>query len=157
MKYLLLGVGNRMRGDDGAGSILTDSLAKLNSNWIVIDGGIAPENYTSEIKKHNPDKVFIADACEINEKAGSFCFVDLEDISEDYSFNSHSIPLTLLIGYIKTFVKEVFFIGIQPKKLELSEELSNEVNNGIKELAIILSKRQFHKIKFKNDPNRNTS
>lgn len=45
MTDVLLCVGNSMMGDDGAGPLLAEKCAAApKGNWVVIDGGSAPEN-----------------------------------------------------------------------------------------------------------------
>lgn len=44
MTDVLLCVGNSMMGDDGAGPLLAEKCAAApKGNWVVIDGGSAPE------------------------------------------------------------------------------------------------------------------
>ena len=44
-KQVVFTVGNSLRGDDGAGSLLAELLqAEPAPDWVVIDGGSAPEN-----------------------------------------------------------------------------------------------------------------
>ena len=50
---MLLGIGNRLRSDDGAGSLLAERLQ--DSEWHAIDGADIPENFTGIIKRENPD------------------------------------------------------------------------------------------------------
>lgn len=50
MTDVLLCVGNSMMGDDGAGPLLAEKCAAApKGNWVVIDGGSAPENDLSLI------------------------------------------------------------------------------------------------------------
>lgn len=48
MTDVLLCVGNSMMGDDGAGPLLAEKCAAApKGNWVVIDGGSAPETTLS--------------------------------------------------------------------------------------------------------------
>lgn len=48
MTDVLLCVGNSMMGDDGAGPLLAEKCAAApKGNWVVIDGGSAPETTSS--------------------------------------------------------------------------------------------------------------
>ena len=48
-KVLILGIGNRLRGDDAVGSILAERLAK-KLDVPIIDEGNVPENYLAPIE-----------------------------------------------------------------------------------------------------------
>ncbi|STP18272.1 hydrogenase 3 maturation protease [Escherichia coli] len=56
MTDVLLCVGNSMMGDDGAGPLLAEKCAAApKGNWVVIDGGSAPENDIVAIRETAPD------------------------------------------------------------------------------------------------------
>jgi len=48
-----MGVGNILRGDDGIGSIIAKTFK--DDDWLSLDCGVIPENYTSIIKKISPN------------------------------------------------------------------------------------------------------
>ncbi|VEB88113.1 hydrogenase 3 maturation protease [Citrobacter koseri] len=55
MTDVLLCVGNSMMGDDGAGPLLAEMCAaQPKGNWVVIDGGSAPENDIVAIRELRP-------------------------------------------------------------------------------------------------------
>ena len=55
MTDVLLCVGNSMMGDDGAGPLLAEKCAAApKGNWVVIDGGSAPENDIVAIRELRP-------------------------------------------------------------------------------------------------------
>lgn len=146
-EYVLLGIGNRMRGDDGAGSIIAEELSEIgDDDWKAVDGDVLPENYTGVIKREKPAKLFIVDVCDLNTFAGDFRCVDINTLLEDYSFNTHSAPVKLFIEYLKTFSKEIYMIGIQPKNIGMFQEVSSEVRNSINNLLQILIEKDFDKI-----------
>ncbi len=58
MTDVLLCVGNSMMGDDGAGPLLAEMCAaNPPGNWVVIDGGSAPENDVVAILRAAPGQV----------------------------------------------------------------------------------------------------
>lgn len=149
-KYVLLGIGNRMKGDDGAGSILAERFANVIKNdeeWASIDGDVLPENYTSVIKREKPEKLFIIDVCDIEGEAGDYRYVKVDELIEDYQFNTHSAPIKVFIDYLYTFTKEIIMIGIQPKNIDMFSELSPEVEQSINEIIDIFKNKDFSKIK----------
>ena len=58
MKRLLLGVGNRLSRDDGAGPVLAERLA--GSDWLAIDCGTSLENIGGVVSREMPDLLVIA-------------------------------------------------------------------------------------------------
>ncbi|MBM3255213.1 MAG: hydrogenase 3 maturation endopeptidase HyCI, partial [Candidatus Omnitrophica bacterium] len=60
-KVIILGIGNTLRSDDGAGSILANRI-KDKVHFQVFDSGPTPENYLEKIIKENPDNILILDA-----------------------------------------------------------------------------------------------
>lgn len=66
MTDVLLCVGNSMMGDDGAGPLLAERFqAEPQGDWVLIDGGSAPENDVVAIREMRPDRLLIVDATEM--------------------------------------------------------------------------------------------
>ena len=113
-KNILMGVGNILRGDDGIGSIIAKSFK--DNDWLSLDCGVAPENYTSIIKKNSPELLIILDVVEMDLKPGELRIINSKKIAALH-LTTHSMPLSFLITYLKDYVEKIIFIGIQPKKL----------------------------------------
>lgn len=130
-----------MRGDDSAGPLIAQNLSKIfkkNDNIEVINAGTVPENYTGLIRQKQPSHIILIDAVEMKMNPGSLRLVQSDEIS-NYSVSTHAMPLSFMIKYIESFTDaKIILIGIQPKNLEMSKNISEEVNNGIKELNEIL-------------------
>ena len=144
MKKILLGIGNRMRSDDGVGSFLADTMA--GSSWMTIDGADIPENFTGIIKRELPDLLVLVDATDLEEKAGTIRRLPLDALSDESGFNTHSGPLTFLINYLKEYAGEVIFIGIQPLDVGFGEGLSAPVKKASEDLEKILRQGRLDKI-----------
>ena len=100
MTDVLLCVGNSMMGDDGAGPLLAEKCAAApKGNWVVIDGGSAPENDIVAIRELRPGEIRI---------------IDPDDIAEMFMMTTHNMPLNYLIDQLKEDIGEVIFLGIQP-------------------------------------------
>ncbi|NLL62171.1 MAG: hydrogenase maturation peptidase HycI [Candidatus Atribacteria bacterium] len=123
-KNFLLGIGNSLRTDDGAGSFVAQHFQ--HHNWRVIDGQTAPENYASVIKKFRPDLLIIIDAVEMNLRAGTIRLIPLEKIAS-FQFSTHYLPLSYLVEYVAPYCSNIILIGIQPLSTELGENLSEPV------------------------------
>ncbi|STW79638.1 coenzyme F420 hydrogenase maturation protease [Klebsiella michiganensis] len=66
MTDVLLCVGNSMMGDDGAGPLLAEMCAANPvGEWVVIDGGSAPENDIVAIRELRPERLLIVDATDM--------------------------------------------------------------------------------------------
>ena len=68
---VFVGVGNRLRGDDGIGPVLIDMLRGRVAH--AIDAGIRPENYTSAIKRLKPAVIVFIDAVKFEEPSAGIC------------------------------------------------------------------------------------
>jgi len=126
-KNVLLGIGNTLRGDDGAGSFVANNFK--HPQWITIDGKSAPENFTSVIKKIKPQALIIIDAAWMGINAGDFRLIPSKKISF-LQFSTHSMPLNFLIEYLSPYCQKIIMIGIQPLNTQLNKNLSKPVLNG---------------------------
>ena len=115
MTDVLLCVGNSMMGDDGAGPLLAEMCAANPSGqWVVIDGGSAPENDIVAIRELRPERLLIVDATDIGLNPGDIRVIDPDDIAEMFMMTTHNMPLNYLVDQLKEDVGEVIFLGIQP-------------------------------------------
>jgi len=142
-RVVILGVGNKMKGDDGLGihcAEILDEGFKKQKGIKVINGGEAPENYTGEIRKFKPSHVIIFDACSKNKKPGSIFLVDPNKIADE-DVSTHRIPLSMLAKFLKeTIGCKVIIIGIQPKSLEWRRGQSVPVRKSVTNLTALLTK-----------------
>lgn len=106
-------IGNREGGDDAVGPYIAD---KLKDDFTVLDCGTVPENYTSVVKKQNPDNLIIVDAVDMGLEPGEIRIVPKEKIGVMH-ISTHGIPISVLIGYLEQYVENIIFIGIQPKTM----------------------------------------
>lgn len=96
MTDVLLCVGNSMMGDDGAGPLLAEKCAAApKGNWVVIDGGSAPENDIVAIRELRPTRLLIVDATDMGLNPGEIRIIDPDDIAEMFMMTTHNMPLKL--------------------------------------------------------------
>ena len=115
MTDVLLCVGNSMMGDDGAGPLLAEMCAaNPQGNWVVIDGGSAPENDVVAIRELRPERLLIVDATDMGLNPGEIRLIDPDDIAGMFMMTTHNMPLNYLVDQIKDDVGEVLFLGIPP-------------------------------------------
>ena len=136
-KVCILGVGNRMHGDDGVGSLLVDRISGRIS-VDCMDAGIAPENFLEKIVKLAPDTVLIVDAVDFGGRHGEIRIFNPQDIVCG-GISTHALSLQMVCEYLKERIPvRVFLIGIQPQAIGLGQELSSIVAKALDSLAAIL-------------------
>ena len=155
MKEVVLGIGNILKGDDGIGIYIAEKLNKYfkeakftetRSEVIVIDCGTTPENYTSVIRKHNPDTLILVDAADMGLSPGSYRIIPPEKI-EVMHFSTHAIPLSVFMSYVSESCGEVVLIGIQPDKMEVGTVLSSKVQRSGNVAAKLIIEERLNEIK----------
>ncbi len=115
MTNVLLCIGNSMMGDDGAGPLLAEMCqAAPKGDWVVIDGGTAPENDVVAIRELRPERLLLVDATDMGLNPGEIRLIDPDDIAEMFMMTTHNMPLNYLVDQLKADVGEVVFLGIQP-------------------------------------------
>ena len=125
MTDVLLCVGNSMMGDDGAGPLLAEKCAAApKGNWVVIDGGSAPENDIVAIRELRPTRLLIVDATDMGLNPGEIRIIDPADIAEMFMMTTHNMPLNYLIDQLKEDIGEVIFLGIQPDIVSTAKGLA---------------------------------
>lgn len=139
---IVLGIGNRLGGDDAAGTCVVDMLKHrqhkartLHSTQITaIDAGTVPESYTSVIHQHRPELLILVDAADMALPPGAFRAIPPEKISV-LSFSTHHIPLSMFISYVQEFCEKVLLIGVQPDRTEIGGRISKAVRKSMTELV----------------------
>lgn len=131
-----------MRGDDGVGPLIARNLIKLfktQPEILVINAGTVPENYTGLIRKEKPSHIIFVDAVEMKMNPGLIKLVKSYEIA-DYNISTHAMPLSFMIKYLESFTDaKILLIGIQPKNMEMSNTISEEVKRGVEELTRIIN------------------
>ena len=115
MTDVLLCVGNSMMGDDGAGPLLAEKFrAAPQGDWVLIDGGSAPENDIGAIRALRPARLLLVDATDMGLEPGEIRVIDPDDIAEMFMMTTHNMPLSYLVDQLRDDVGQVIFLGIQP-------------------------------------------
>jgi hydrogenase 3 maturation protease len=132
-KVLIIGIGNRLKGDDGVGSIIAEKLKEKirKENLFVIDAENAPENYTGKIKEISPELLLIIDAVDFGSYPGDFRIFEIDEI-KDTTVSTHNFSISLLKKFIK--VDEIYLLGIQPENISFGENLSERVKKSVEKI-----------------------
>jgi hydrogenase 3 maturation protease len=150
---IILGIGNRLGGDDAAGTHVVDMLNRRmkratgssKSDITAIDTGTAPESYTSVIRQHRPDLLIMVDAADMGLPPGTLRIIPPEKISV-LSFSTHHMPLSMLVSYVNEFCGKILLVGVQPEGTEMNKYLSKVVRKSVKELVELIQEGQVAKI-----------
>ena len=136
----IIGVGNIMRGDDGCGPKLIESLKKKNPRANLFDCGTVPENYIFPILATSCDTVILVDAADFGMTPGSAKVFSLSEVSSAGT-STHNFSLRLFTDLLMTGKDNlnIFVVSIQPKTIALGDSLSDEVKSGLDDLADIFA------------------
>lgn len=129
---ILLGIGNPLNGDDGAGTYVAGQFEK--DGWIPISCGTAPENFTGIIRKTRPDCLVLVDAAAMGRSPGEYRVIPRQKVAE-VSMGTHQLPLSMLIEFLSDSAGRIVLIGIQPDQAFAGEELSPRVREGADRLV----------------------
>jgi len=126
-RVLILGIGNKMRGDDGAGSELAAQLAG-RVNATVIDAEEVPENYLGPVIADNPEVLLILDAASMDAAPGSLAIIEMDNIAGS-GLSTHSASLNLFLLVLQSEIQpDTFILGIQPQSIEFGAPISQPVS-----------------------------
>lgn len=110
---VVVGIGNPMKGDDGAGSL---AVRRLAACWdgTAIDAEDAPERVLGAVAAARPDVVLLIDAVEMGAEPGSLALLSPEDLGR-YWPSTHRVPVALLMEYLhRTTGADVLLLAVQP-------------------------------------------
>lgn len=111
-RWLLLGVGNDLRGDDAFGPLLARRIAAAGRP--AIDAGTAPENETGRVRRLAPEIVLLADAVDMGEPPGTTKLLPPDALLSDGP-STHDPGLLLLARYLERELgAEVRVLACQP-------------------------------------------
>ncbi len=153
MKDIILGIGNTLNSDDGVGVYIAERISKhlkktlkkphkvegyeLQREIVAINCGTTPENYTSVIKRHHPDKLIVVDAADMGLKPGSCRIVAPEKIGVMH-ISTHNIPLSVFASYVREYCQDITLIGIQPDTMDIGTALSSAVKKSGDYIATLI-------------------
>ena len=136
-KLAIIGVGNSLKGDDFAGSLVAKRLmSRFNQaahRTLVVDAEDTPENFTEKIRAFKADTVIFIDSAVMGTPPGTVRIVPLDETEYSY-FSTHNVPLRLL-GTVMGDVESAFLIGIEPGTTEFGEQMSAEVKAACTQVA----------------------
>jgi hydrogenase 3 maturation protease len=136
-RVAFIGIGNHQMGDDGAGPYLSRHLEKVlpTERFLVLEGGLAPENCVGTLRGFCPNLVILMDVvCGLG-KAGTIHWL-YHDKTDGFSASSHSLPLSILAAYLTAeYDCEVFVLAITAQSLKEETALSAPVEKAVEEIC----------------------
>ncbi len=142
-KKLILGIGNPLRSDDAAGSIVARKLTR--KGLVSIDAEFMPENYVGIIRRHNPEKIIIVDTCDMALTPGEVRIIPLHKIHTGI-VTTHSVPLVAIIKKLQEITTDIVYIGIQPENIELGDTVTKAVKKSIEQVVAMIDQDNENKI-----------
>lgn len=140
-RIAVIGIGNRLWADDGAGPEL---LRRLKEGWeeqepsqnsqgqrFFIDAGESPEDCFIRIVDLKPDVILVIDAIDLQAEPGSIALLESEALPEAFCCSTHRLPLRSLLHLWEKSGSRTLVLAIQPKELIFREGLSQEVTMSI--------------------------
>jgi hydrogenase maturation protease HycI len=136
----IVGIGNILKGDDAAGSLVCEQLLRKKISASVIDTGTVPENYIQPIIKKAPQNLLLVDAVDFGAEPGAIKVFQAEQLNS-LAISTHTLSPHLFIDIIRQSIKlDVYCIGIQPSQTQLGRPVSERVHRAIQDLCSFLER-----------------
>ncbi len=128
-RWLLVGIGNDLRGDDAFGPLLARRLKA--AGLPALDVGSAPENATGPIRRADPDVLILADATHLGAPPGTLSILSPGALTNSGT-STHDPSLRLLLGYLAANKPiDAVVLAAQPASLLFGSEPSREIHASI--------------------------
>jgi hydrogenase maturation protease len=140
---LVLGLGNPLMGDDGAGVV---ALTRLRDEWLVpeevelVDGGTWGMNLLPLFESH--DQVILLDAINTGSRPGTLVLLRREELPRYFAhkLSPHQLDLreVLALAELREALPETLIaIGVQPETVELNGRLSPRIASAIRRMVAL--------------------
>ncbi|GAF71388.1 unnamed protein product [marine sediment metagenome] len=134
-KTVIVGIGNTLKGDDGAGPLVCQQLQEAKVSAELIDAGTVPENYIQPIIKKAPQNLLVIDAIDFGASAGTINIFKPEQLNS-LVISTHTLSPRLFVDMIRRDIEvDVYFIGVQPAQTQLGQSISAEVSRAVQQLS----------------------
>ena len=139
----VVGVGNRLRGDDAAGSLVVerlqgeDDLAGADDPRL-IDAEQTPENYLDRLLASAPDVVLFVDATDLGAAPGTLRLAGMSELAQRAQ-STHAPSLRLTAEILAAHGIASLLLGIQPARTALGAGLTSAVAAAVDEAAAAIA------------------
>ena len=136
-KVVVVGIGNTLRADDGAGSLVAEKLRERYPG-VVFDAAQAPENYLAPIRRAGPAVVVLVDAADFGGSPGEVRVATAEDV-EGLMMGTHAAPLSMFMKVLRHETgADVRLVAVQVVTTTLGASLTREVEDTVDHLVLQL-------------------
>jgi len=136
---IILGIGNMLKGDDGAGPLVCEQLAAAKISAELIDAGTVPENYIQRIIKKAPRTLLVIDAIDFGAESGTIKVFEPRQLNS-HVISTHTLSPRLFVDIIGRSIQvDAYFVGIQPAQTQLGQTVSAAVSLAIEQLSGVLT------------------
>ena len=133
-RTVVVGIGNRLCGDDAFGPALIDRL-KGTVPFDLWDAGISPEGDVGRIAALNPDSVLLADALAWGAPPGEIGFFLASNLPWQ-GVSTHALSLQLVVEHMAVRLDgPVALIGVQPAQVQFGSPLNDGANEALNAVA----------------------
>jgi len=136
-RICIFGFGNRMWSDDGAGSLLAESLQGTDG-LEAIDGGMVPENHLEAVVRTQPDTILMVDATDFDGTPGELCLLQGKEVAMCGVSTHAGSPKMLALYLAARTGARIALLAIQPANSSEGRELSDTVQAAVNYLTKIL-------------------
>jgi hydrogenase 3 maturation protease len=139
-RVVVVGVGNTLLGDDGAGPELVRRLERrLRRTRIegvaTVDAGSTPENQLGPIRAYRPDTILLVDAADIGGRPGTCALMEPGELAPN-GLSTHDMSLRLFFSFLAAECRaRLWLLGVQPRRTEPGSHLSGRVRRVVRRLA----------------------
>jgi hydrogenase 3 maturation protease len=138
-RTLIVGIGNILKADDGAGPLVCEQLGRAKVCADLIDAGTVPENYIQPIIKKAPQNLLVIDAIDFGASPGTIKIFEPEQLNS-HTISTHTLSPRLFVDMVCQNIKlDVYFVGIQPAQIQLGQSVSKQVSQAIQKLCRALT------------------
>ncbi|MDD3407399.1 MAG: hydrogenase 3 maturation endopeptidase HyCI [Methanomicrobium sp.] len=134
---ILLGVGNTLKSDDGAGVYVAQNFE--HPGWTAYSCETSPENFTGIIRREKPKILIIVDAAYMGLSPGEFRIIPPDRLGVA-GFDTHVMDLGKLIQFLQGLAGEIILLGIEPENTEFGDIISDSVIAGADRLIDAVKK-----------------
>jgi hydrogenase maturation protease len=144
---VIVGIGNILKADDGAGPLVCEQLKRGKVCAELIDAGTVPENYIQPIIKKAPKNLLVIDAIDFGAPPGTIKIFKPEQLNS-HVISTHTLSPRLFVDMVCQNIKrapalreslDVYFVGIQPAQVQLGQSISPQVSQAIQQLSQVLT------------------
>ena len=134
----IVGIGNTLKGDDGAGPLVCQQLyGKVCVG--VMDVGTVPENYIQPIVKSCPENLLVIDAIDFGAPTGTIGMFKPEQLDSAIISTHMLSPRVFVNAICEETEANPYFVGIQPAQTQLGQSMSPEVREAVQWLVDVLT------------------